>query len=372
MTVALLAIVGFIGIYYIVSQVVIPSVSQSPTASEQPTIIQKPSENLQLEILNIAYSATETSAVIKWQTDKPTTSQVIIRDPAGTLTQTDKGTTMATDHRVTLGNLKAGTTYHYTVLSKDAKGNEVRKEGDLTTSKQGDVAPPIISDIKPMSITDSSATITWTTNEPATSQVKYGRTSSYGSNTQLDGTYTNYHRVTIAGLASDTLYHFAVRSTDASGNEVVSQADNQFRTKAPISIGPYEGNRAPDFTLQDIYGKQVSLSSFHGKKVIVNFWATWCGPCVSEMPHFQELYDPDQLVVLAIHVNQSAETAKSYVERQKFTFPVLLDTTGTTASAYSISAIPRTFFIDINGIIKRSPPAGGLNKAAIEEILKSL
>lgn len=379
LTYALFAVIGFIGIYFVVSQVGIPAVSETlsqPQASQPETIVRRPADSLLPEILNVAIaSVTETSAVIKWQTDKPTTSQIILRDNDGTRTQTEPGAVLATDHRLTLSNLKAGTTYKYTVTSKDADGNQVSKEGVITTSRQMDLMPPLMSAVKVLSITESSVSVGWMTDEPATSQVKFGRTSSYGSDTPLDKVLTTNHLVTINGLSPDTEYHFALKSTDTSGNESVSATDNLFRTTPPISVGPYVGNRAPEFTLQDINGKSVSLSDFKGKTVMVNFWATWCGPCVAELPDFQAIYNTrshDQLVILAIHVREQVENAKSYAESQKFTFPVLLDTTGTTASAYNISAIPRTFFIDRNGIIKKAPPAGGLDKVATEEILKSL
>ena len=380
LTYALFSIVGFIGIYFVISQVGIPAVSETlsqPPAPQPETIVRRP-DNLSPEILNIAVaSVNETSAVIKWQTDKPTTSQIVLRDSEGTRTQTEPGAVLATDHRLTLSNLKAGTTYKYTVISKDAAGNETSEEGRLTTKGQTDLTPPLISAVKVLSITESSVSVAWTTDEPATSQVKFGRTSSYGSDTPLDKVLTTNHLITINGLSPDTEYHFAIKSTDTGGNEVVSATDNLFRTTLPIPVGANVGNRAPDFTLQDIYGKEVSLSNFKGKIVIINFWATWCSPCVAEMPDFQEIYNTwprDQLVILAIHVNQylSAETAKNFVEGQQLKFPALLDTAGTTASAYHIGAVPKTFFIDKYGIVKKSPPAGALDKASIEEILKSL
>ena len=380
LTYALFAIVGFIGIYFVISQVGIPAVSETlsrPQAPQTETIVRRPADNLSPEILNIAVaSVTETSAVIKWQTDKPTTSQIILRDSEGTRTQTEPGAVLATDHRLTLSNLKAGTTYKYTVTSKDADGNQVSKDGVITTSRQMDLIPPLISVVKVMSITESSVSVGWMTDEPATSQVKFGRTSSYGSDTPLDKVLTTNHLVTINGLSPDTEYHFAIKSTDTIGNEAVSATDNLFRTTLPIPVGPNVGNRAPDFTLQDIYGKEVSLSSFKGKTVIINLWATWCGPCVAELPHFQEIYNTwprDQLVVLAIDIREETGPVRSFVESQKFTFPVLLDNFGKTASEYGTSnSIPRTFFIDKNGIIKKSQVGSFRNKAEIEEILKSL
>jgi len=114
-----------------------------------------------------------------------------------------------------------------------------------------------------------------------------------------------------------------------------------------------------DFTLNDVDGNSVSLSQYSGKgkPVILSFWATWCKPCVAEMPHLQKLYDAQKAVVLAISLDgpeTEAEVAP-FIKSKGFTFPVLLDTETRAASLYNPRrAAPFTVIIDKGGkIVKR-------------------
>jgi len=141
------------------------------------------------------------------------------------------------------------------------------------------------------------------------------------------------------------------------------------------TTGPEVGNKAPDFTLKNLDGESITLSELQGKIVIVNFWATWCGPCVGEMPHIQAIYDErssEDLVVLAVNIRQSATVAKDFVTSQGFTFTVLLDSQAEVAEEYQILHIPMTFFIDSEGIIKAAKVGAFQSKSEIDSILKSL
>ncbi len=116
-------------------------------------------------------------------------------------------------------------------------------------------------------------------------------------------------------------------------------------------------NLAPDFTVYDLEGNAHSLSDFRGKPVIVNFWASWCGPCKSEMPDFEEKYQAykDDIHFLMVNLTdgsrETVDTAQSYIDSQGYTFPVYFDTDYSAAIAYAVSAIPATYFIDENGVL---------------------
>lgn len=116
------------------------------------------------------------------------------------------------------------------------------------------------------------------------------------------------------------------------------------------SGGVQVGDEAPDFTLTDINGNTVSLSDFEGQPVIVNFWTSWCGPCLEEMPHFQEFHEnyPD-VVILTINCNPEDEI-EEFVTNNGYTFPVLLDY-GEVQQAYGITGYPETFIINEDGIV---------------------
>jgi peroxiredoxin len=258
-------------------------------------------------------------------------------------------------------------------LSKDANGKDVSLEKELSTLAQADTTPPNITEVNVAKIEETSATITWATDEPATSLVEYGLSETYGKTSQLDKQLTTSHSVTLAGLEPDTLYHFKVKSTDVGGNEILSQS-NTLKTQAPLPIGPNVGNRAPDFTLQAVDGKEINLKSLLGKKVVINFWATWCGPCVSEMPLFQGItksWAGNDLIVLAINLEESSGVVKNFLEGEQFTFTVLLDSQGAVGEKYDVGSIPRTFFIDRNGIVRETKQGRFQSQVEIDSIIKS-
>ena len=120
---------------------------------------------------------------------------------------------------------------------------------------------------------------------------------------------------------------------------------------------------APDFTVYDGDGKAVKLSDYFGKPIVLNFWASWCGPCQMEMPDFQEKYlelgDEIQfLMVNATGGRETVESAKSFLAGTEYTFPVLFDTGADASAAYSVYYLPTTYFIDAQGhLIARATSA---------------
>ena len=112
---------------------------------------------------------------------------------------------------------------------------------------------------------------------------------------------------------------------------------------------------APDFTVYDIDGDAVSLSDFIGKPVVINFWASWCGPCKMEMPEFEEKFNELGGDIQFLMVNltdgnrETRETAISYIEESGYTFPVYFDTDQDAAYTYGVYSIPSTYFIGADG-----------------------
>ncbi|MBU3107705.1 TlpA family protein disulfide reductase [Clostridium gasigenes] len=112
--------------------------------------------------------------------------------------------------------------------------------------------------------------------------------------------------------------------------------------------------KAIDFKLKDLNGKDVSLNDFKGKNVLLNFWATWCPPCKAEMPDIEKLYQENKnsdLVILAVNLGEDKQTVKSFIEKNKYNFDILLDSDQDVAIKYNIVSIPTSFFIDKEGNI---------------------
>ena len=113
--------------------------------------------------------------------------------------------------------------------------------------------------------------------------------------------------------------------------------------------------KAPDFTVYDESGNEVKLSDFLGKPVVLNFWASWCGPCKREMPDFEETYQQLGSDVQFLMINltdgngETVESAASFIKEQGYTFPVFYDTASSAANTYGVYSIPTTYFIDAEG-----------------------
>jgi len=135
------------------------------------------------------------------------------------------------------------------------------------------------------------------------------------------------------------------------------------------------GEAAPNFELQNLDGQSISLSSLKGKPVLVNFWAIWCSPCVSEMPYIQEIHEDwsdSGLMVLAINIGDSPPAVEQFLQEHNLSLPVLLDTKKNVAPKYGIRAIPTTFFIDKDGIVRNKVIGAFPSKAAIESRLNEI
>ncbi len=112
---------------------------------------------------------------------------------------------------------------------------------------------------------------------------------------------------------------------------------------------------APDFTLKSKEGKNVRLSDFRGQVVLLNFWASWCGPCRQEMPILDEIHNQYKSLgfsVLGVNLDAKTEKAIAYLKDTPVTFPVLFDPKGVTSELYGVSAMPSTVIIDRSGNVR--------------------
>lgn len=177
-----------------------------------------------------AGTITSTGATITWTTDLPSSSQVSYGLTAGYGSQTPLDSALVTSHTVLITGLQPNTPYHYAAVSGNCAGTTQATDRTFTTL----APPPVISDVQAGNITNSTATITWSTDVAATSQVEYGTTTSYGQTTALDSNMVTSHSVNLTGLSIGTLYHYRVISSAAGGPS--TSGDFTFTTDSNMSI----------------------------------------------------------------------------------------------------------------------------------------
>ncbi|MFJ7889375.1 redoxin domain-containing protein [Lysinibacillus xylanilyticus] len=149
-------------------------------------------------------------------------------------------------------------------------------------------------------------------------------------------------------------------------------------------IGLKNGDTPPDFTLTSLDGKDVTLSELRGKKVVLNFWATWCPPCKAEMPHMQNYYEQyakkDNVEIIAVNLTHAerdvtddakVDSVMTFRDSYNLTFPILLDPKNSVGEDYQILTIPTTYFIDSNGYIQRAIK-GPMNVEMLKQYVEAL
>ncbi|RKQ30801.1 TlpA family protein disulfide reductase [Oceanobacillus halophilus] len=148
--------------------------------------------------------------------------------------------------------------------------------------------------------------------------------------------------IIVVGMLGWALYDFVL-------------SDNDNPSSNDVEVGIEQGQVAPDFELTTLNGETAKLSDFRGKRVFINFWATWCPPCRAEMPDMQELYENKDVEILAVNLTaseKSEEGVVEFVEDYGLTFPILMDVEGQVESLFQVSAYPTSYLVDSEGRIQ--------------------
>ena len=137
---------------------------------------------------------------------------------------------------------------------------------------------------------------------------------------------------------------------------------------------PLVGGPAPNFQLGTVEGGTIKLSDLKGQFVVLNFWATWCVPCIKEMPEFQKAHQMlnHKAHVIGINLAESREKVAEYIKGKGFSFPVLLDDHGNVSQEYEVINLPVTYFITPDGFVREKVFGGGLTRKMIEARIESL
>jgi peroxiredoxin len=137
-------------------------------------------------------------------------------------------------------------------------------------------------------------------------------------------------------------------------NTIIALVFSAFAASSLASSG-MEGQKAPDFALKSSTGENLRLSEFRGDVVMINFWATWCGPCRQEMPLLDELYNRYQRVgfnLLGVNIDDDSRRAMQMAEELGIDFPVLFDATKEVSRLYEVEAMPVTVLVDREGTVR--------------------
>jgi len=155
-----------------------------------------------------------------------------------------------------------------------------------------------------------------------------------------------------------------------------TQQENQLQNDVSTKDDA-KNSSAPDFKVFDNQGREVKLSDFKGKPVVLNFWASWCPPCRSEMPHFNEVYTQAGKNVVFMMVDlvdgqrETQARGQAFIEEQGYDFPVYFDNEQTAAQTYGITSIPTTYFINSKGTIVKAY-RGAIDKETLQTAIDLL
>lgn len=144
-------------------------------------------------------------------------------------------------------------------------------------------------------------------------------------------------------------------------SQVIHEQSKGYEVTLDEEVGLEKGQLAPDFTLQNMQGEEVTLSDLRGKRVVLNFWATWCPPCEAEMPHMQKYYEQykkeDNVEIIGVNLtyaNEKVERVEQFLKSYNISFPILLEQNEMVAQQYQIITIPSTYMIDTKGKIQKN------------------
>lgn len=166
--------------------------------------------------------------------------------------------------------------------------------------------------------------------------------------------------------------NFNTESNDTATNSPSPDSESAETTNQTEDSSSEMKNLAPNFTVYDLEGNEVNLTDFFGKPIIVNFWASWCGPCKMEMPDFNEAYETykDEIEFLMVNMTdgsrETVEKASSFITESGYTFPVYYDTDYSAAITYSVSSLPTSYFLNADGELV-TYARGAIDAATLEK-----
>jgi len=150
----------------------------------------------------------------------------------------------------------------------------------------------------------------------------------------------------VVGLLGWAVYDFVLSDDDKSAEQEVD-IENE-------NVGLEPGSMAPDFELETLDGEKVKLSDYEGEKVLLNFWATWCPPCRSEMPDMQKFYEEEDAVILGVNLTETEKSTSNvdeFLDEYGISFTILSDQNTVVSNIYKAQSLPTSYLINTDGTI---------------------
>jgi peroxiredoxin len=188
----------------------------------------------------------------------------------------------------------------------------------------------------------------------------------------------NFALAIVALLVGIFLVNLFQDQQEKKEKEEAAQIAKESMDLSNAEQGISKGDSAPDFELTTLNGEKVKLSDYKGKKVILNFWATWCPPCKAEMPHMQEYYEKnaekENVEILAVNLtsmDDGKDKVQEFADGYELTFPIPLDVEGTVGEEYRAFTIPTSYMVDTKGLIQHKI-VGPMNEDMMAEMVSGM
>ncbi|MFC2035517.1 redoxin domain-containing protein [Chloroflexota bacterium] len=166
---------------------------------------------------------------------------------------------------------------------------------------------------------------------------------------------SRYSQLALGLLVVILLGMLVIQGCTSGAQSTIKELPSGTTAPGALTPAPEVGYLAPDFTLVDLKGNQVTLSDLRGEAVFLNFWATWCPPCRAEMPEMEAVYQKYKdkgVVVIGVDILEPEDVVRQYVGQGGYSWIFLIDTLGAVSANYKILTIPTSFFIDREGVIQ--------------------